>query len=209
MIQFNPTMTSDTDPCESGSEHPKPTPPAGAANTMKHTISVQVENKFGVLARIAGMFSGRGFNIDSLTVGPTLDPNISMMTIVVRGDDRTLEQVDKQLNRLVNVIQVEDLTGSEFINRELVLVKVAVDARNRTEVVQIADLFKGNIVDVQPTAITIEITGNEDKVESFIALMQQYEILALTRTGKIAVAKGAGAQHVASPPIPVKIPVHV
>lgn len=174
---------------------------------MKHTISVQVENKFGVLARIAGMFSGRGFNIDSLTVGPTLDPNISMMTIVVRGDDRTLEQVDKQLNRLVNVIQVEDLTGSEFISRELVLVKVAVGPQNRAEVVQIADLFKGKIVDVQPTALTIEITGNEDKVEAFIELMQQYEILALTRTGKIAVAKGTTQQQTATPAVPVKIPV--
>jgi acetolactate synthase-1/3 small subunit len=175
---------------------------------MKHTISVQVENKFGVLARIAGMFSGRGFNIDSLTVGPTLDPDISMMTIVVRGDDRTLEQVDKQLNRLVNVIRVDDLTGSEFINRELVLVKVAVDAANRPEVVQIADLFKGKIVDVQPTALTIEITGNEDKVEAFIALMQQYEILALTRTGKIAVSKGTGPQQTIAPATPVKIPVY-
>ena len=161
---------------------------------MKHTISVLVENKFGVLARVAGMFSGRGFNIESLTVGPTLDPLISRMTIVVKGDDRVIGQVDGQLNRLINVIKVEDLTGSQFVDRELVLIKVGVDGRTRPEVMQICDIFRAKIVDVQPETLTVEITGGEEKIAAFIDLMRKFEVLDLTRTGKIAVARGDGGR---------------
>src|SRR6188474_2942892 len=115
---------------------------------MRHTISVLVENKFGVLTRIAGMFSGRGFNIDTLNVGPTLDPTTSRMTIVVKGDDTVLEQVTKQLNKLVDVIKVQDFQEGEFVDRELVLIKVGVDSKSRAEVMQICDIFRAKIVDV-------------------------------------------------------------
>src|SRR5512134_2209761 len=117
---------------------------------MRHTISVLVENKFGVLTRVAGLFSGRGYNIDSLNVGPTEDPSVSRMTIVTRGDDATIEQIVKQLNKLVDVIEVLDFRDADYIDRELVMVKVAVDSKSRSEVMQITDIFRGKIVDVQP-----------------------------------------------------------
>src|SRR5438128_770392 len=117
---------------------------------MRHTISVLVENKFGVLTRIAGMFSGRGFNIDTLNVGPTLDPSTSRMTLVVRGDDTVLEQVTKQLKKLVEVIEIEDFREGEYVDRELVLLRVTADANSRSEVMQICDIFRAKIIDVQP-----------------------------------------------------------
>ncbi|HAV61193.1 MAG TPA: acetolactate synthase small subunit [Verrucomicrobiales bacterium] len=156
---------------------------------MRHTISILVENKFGVLTRIAGLFSGRGYNIDTLNVGPTHDPNTSRMTIVTRGDDATLEQIVKQLNKLVDVLKVQDFREDEYIDRELVLVKVAVDARSRSEVMQITDIFRAKIVDVQPKSLTIEITGGEAKVEKFLDLMKPFGIVELTRTGKVALPR--------------------
>jgi acetolactate synthase I/III small subunit len=156
---------------------------------MRHTISVLVENKFGALTRIAGLFSGRGYNIDTLNVAPTQDPSASRMTIVTRGDDATLEQIVKQLNKLVDVLKVIDFRDGEYVDRELALVKVAVDSKSRAEVMQITDIFRAKIVDVQPKSVTIEITGSEDKVEKFIDLMRAFGIVDLTRTGKVAMAR--------------------
>ncbi len=156
---------------------------------MRHTISVLVENKFGVLTRVAGLFSGRGYNIDTLNVAPTQNPKISRMTIVTRGDDATLEQIVKQLNKLVNVIKVQDFGSGEYVDRELILVKVSVDNRTRSEVMQVTDIFRGKIVDVQPKSLTIEVTGNESKVEKFIELMHSFGIQDLTRTGQVALSR--------------------
>ena len=156
---------------------------------MRHTISVLVENKFGVLTRVAGLFSGRGYNIDSLNVAPTQDPTASRMTIVTRGDDATLEQIVKQLNKLPEALEVTDFREGEFVDRELVLVKVGVNTKTRADVMQITDIFRAKIVDVQPKSVTIEITGTEDKVEKFLELMKPYGVRALTRTGKVALAR--------------------
>ena len=156
---------------------------------MRHTISVLVENKFGVLTRVAGLFSGRGYNVDSLNVAPTQDPATSRMTIVTRGDDATVEQIVKQLNKLVDVLEVQDFRDGEYIDRELVLVKVAVDSKSRAEVMQITDIFRAKIVDVQPASLTIEITGSESKTEKFLELMKTFGILDLTRTGKVALPR--------------------
>ena len=156
---------------------------------MRHTISVLTENTFGVLTRVAGMFSGRGYNIDSLNVAPTHDPNVSRMTIVTRGDDETVEQIVRQLNKLVNVLEVTDFRDYEYVDRELVLVKVKVDGKRRSEVMQITDIFRTKIVDVQPKSMTIEITGNETKVTKFIELMENFGVLELTRTGKVALSR--------------------
>jgi acetolactate synthase-1/3 small subunit len=142
-----------------------------------------------VLTRIAGLFSGRGYNIDSLNVAPTQEPDTSRMTIVTRGDDATLDQIVKQLNKLVDVLEVHDFRQDEFIDRELVLVRVAVDAKTRAELMQITDIFRAKIVDVQPRSLTIEITGNESKVEKFLDLMKTFGVEELTRTGKIALAR--------------------
>ena len=156
---------------------------------MRHTISVLVENKFGVLTRVAGLFSGRGYNIDTLNVAPTLDPKTSRMSLVTRGDDATVEQIVKQLKKLVNTIEVRDFREGEYVDRELALVKVAVDAKSRSEVMQITDIFRAKIVDVQPKSLTVQITGNESKVEKFLSLMGTFGISELTRTGKVALAR--------------------
>jgi acetolactate synthase-1/3 small subunit len=156
---------------------------------MRHTISVLVENKFGVLTRIAGLFSGRGYNIDTLNVAPTDDPATSRMTIVTRGDDSTLEQIVKQLEKLANILEVDDFREGEYIDRELVLVKVSVDSKSRAEVMQITDIFRAKIVDVQPKCLTIEITGNESKIGKFLDLMKTFGVLDLTRTGKVALPR--------------------
>lgn len=163
---------------------------------MRHTLSVLVENKFGVLTRIAGMFSGRGFNIDTLNVGPTLDPATSHLTIVVRGDDAVLEQVTKQLNKLVDVIKIEDFRDDEFVDRELVLLRVKVDAHTRSEVIQICDLFRAKIVDVQHKNLLIEITGHEGKINKFLRLMQPFGLIDLARTGKLAMSRVVGSAEV-------------
>jgi acetolactate synthase-1/3 small subunit len=156
---------------------------------MRHTISVLVENKFGVLTRVAGLFSGRGYNIDSLNVAPTHDATASRMTIVTHGDEATLEQIVKQLNKLPEVLKVHDCREAEYVDRELVLVKVSVHSRTRAEVMQITDIFRAKIVDVQPKSLSIEITGAEDKVEKFIELMKPFGVIDLTRTGKVALAR--------------------
>jgi len=156
---------------------------------MQHTISVLVENKFGVLTRVAGLFSGRGYNIDTLNVGPTQTPEFSRMTIVTHGDDATLEQIVKQLNKLPNVIKVQNFRDGEYVDRELVLVKVAVDSKSRAEVMQITDIFRAKIVDVQPKTLTIEITGNGSKVGKFLDLMKTFGVLELTRTGQVAMPR--------------------
>ncbi len=156
---------------------------------MRHTLSVLVENKFGVLTRISGLFSGRGFNIDTLNVAPTQDPTMSRMTIVVKGDDTVLEQVTKQLNKLVDVIKVQDFRDGEYVDRELVLVKVGVDAKTRPEVMQICDIFRAKIVDVAHKTLTVEITGNESKIGAFLELMEPFGIRDITRTGKVAMPR--------------------
>ena len=156
---------------------------------MRHTISVLVENKFGVLTRVAGRFSGRGYNIDTRNVGPTHNPKTSRMTIVTRGDDATVEQIVKQLNKLVNVLEVQDFRDADYVDRELVLVKVKVDSKTRAEVMQITDIFRAKIVDVQPQSLTVEITGNESKVEKFLELMGSFGVTGLTRTGKVALPR--------------------
>ena len=161
---------------------------------MRHTISILVENKFGVLTRVAGLFSGRGYNIDTLNVAPTHDPNTSRMTIVTRGDDATLEQIVKQLNKLIDVLIVEDFREGEYVDRELVLVKVGVDSNTRAEVMQITDIFRAKIVDVQPKTLTIEITGDESKVDKFLDLMKTFGLLELTRTGKVAMGRSKSLQ---------------
>tara|TARA_B100000579_G_scaffold266173_1_gene219535 strand:- start:110 stop:583 length:474 start_codon:yes stop_codon:yes gene_type:complete len=156
---------------------------------MRHTISVLVENTFGVLTRVAGMFSGRGYNIDSLNVAPTHDPEKSRMTIVTRGDDATVEQIVRQLYKLVNVLEITDFREHQYIDRELVMVRVKATTKNRSEVMQITDIFRAKIVDVQSKTMTIEVTGNESKVNKFVALMDNFGVLDLTRTGKVALPR--------------------
>ena len=148
-----------------------------------------MENKFGVLTRVAGMFSGRGYNIDTLNVGPTNDPKTSRMTIVTHGDDATVEQICKQLKKLVDVIAVQDFRGGEYVDRELVLAKIKVDSKTRAEVMQITDIFRAKIIDVQPKSLTIEITGAESKVQKFLELMNTFGIVDLTRTGQVALPR--------------------
>lgn len=153
---------------------------------MRHTISVLVENQFGVLARVAGLFSGRGFNIDTLNVAPTHDPSLSRITAVVKGDDATLDQILKQLHRLVNVVEVVDFEPEEAVERELLLVKVAADSRARGELIQLCELFRGKIINVESDALIIEITGEEGKVAAFLRLLEPFGIRELARTGKLA-----------------------
>jgi acetolactate synthase-1/3 small subunit len=148
-----------------------------------------MENKFGVLTRVAGLFSGRGYNIDTLNVAPTADPTTSRMTVVTRGDDATVDQIVKQLKKLPDVLKVQDYREGEYVDRELVLVKVSVDSKTRGEIMQIADIFRGKIVDVQSKTLTIEVTGDEGKVEKFVDLMKGFGVLDLTRTGKVALPR--------------------
>lgn len=156
---------------------------------MRHTISVLVENKFGVLTRVAGLFSGRGFNITSLNVAPTHIPELSRMTIVTSGDEATLEQIVKQLDKLVNIKEVQDYRDGESVNRELVLIQVQNDSENRAEIMQIADVFRAKIVDLHHTCLTIELTGSESKINKFILLMETFGIQKINRTGKIALPR--------------------
>jgi acetolactate synthase-1/3 small subunit len=156
---------------------------------MEHIISVAVENKFGVLSRVAGLFSGRGFNIESLSVAPTLDPSMSMMTIVTTGDDRIIEQIVKQLNKLIDVIKVVDLNESEFVERETALIKVFTKPEDRAEALRIADIFRANVVDSTPSTYTIEVTGDTKKISAIINLLQPLGIKELVRTGRVAIAR--------------------
>ncbi|MGM0770356.1 MAG: acetolactate synthase small subunit [Halobacteriota archaeon] len=158
---------------------------------MKHTLAVLVENKYGVLTRVAGLFSRRGFNIDSLAVGITEDPTISRMTIVVRGDDLVLEQVTKQLNKLIDVIRVTDLGADESVERELALIKVNADPSNRAEIIQIVDIFRARIIDVASKSVTIEVTGDSNKIKAIQTLLRPFGIKEMARTGKVALTRGS------------------
>lgn len=157
---------------------------------MKHTISVLVENEFGVLSRISGLFSGRGFNIESLSVAPTLDPSISRMTIVTTGDDQILEQITKQLNKLIDTIKVIDFTGADFVERELALIKVTAEEGTRAEVLRIADIFRGKIVDVTTRSYTVELTGAPGKIDALIELLRPMGIKEVVRSGPIVLGRG-------------------
>jgi len=156
---------------------------------MKHTISVLVENRFGVLARVAGLFSGRGYNIESLSVAETLDPTVSKMTIITSGNDQVIEQITKQLNKLVDVIKVSDLTDSNHVDRELVLVKVSAEGERRAEVLRIVEIFRAKIVDVSPDAYIVEISGDEEKVQAVLNLLKPLGIKDVVRTGKVAMVR--------------------
>lgn len=157
---------------------------------MRHTISVLVENEFGVLSRVAGLFSGRGFNIESLSVAETTDPTVSRMTIVTSGNEQIIEQILKQLNKLVSTIKVIDLTGTETVERELVLVKVNTDAETKAEVLRLVDIFRAKIVDVAPRCYTIEMTGGEGKVKAFLQMLKPIGVREVVRTGRVAMARG-------------------
>jgi acetolactate synthase-1/3 small subunit len=157
---------------------------------MKHTVSVLVQNKPGVLARTAGLFSRRGYNIESLTVGVTENEAVSRMTIVVTGDDTVVEQVTKQLNKLIEVIKVSDLTKASYVNRELVLIKVTADSSNRAEIMQIVNIFRARIVDVAPKSLIIEVTGDEGKLDALVGMLKQFGIKEIVRTGTLALGRG-------------------
>lgn len=160
----------------------------------QHTISVLLENKFGVLARVAGLFCGRGYNIDSLNVSKTLDPEVSKMTIVTHGDDSIIEQIDKQLNKLIDVIKVTDLSGSDFLERELALVKVAGTSQDdRVAIIQLSESFAGRIVNVQDNELCLEVSGESNRIDDFIKLVENYGIIEVARTGRVAVSRSAGS----------------
>ncbi|OFW34511.1 MAG: acetolactate synthase small subunit [Candidatus Aquicultor primus] len=161
---------------------------------MKHILSVLVENKPGVLARVSGLFSRRGFNIDSLAVGPTEDADISRMTIVVDADDVKLEQITKQLYKLINILKISDLDPSDAVERELVLIKVNAPPNMRPEIVETANIFRANIIDVSKSTLTIEITGTSNKIQALEDLLRPYGIKELVRTGKVALARGKLAE---------------
>jgi len=158
---------------------------------MKHTIAVIVENKSGVLARIAGLFSRRSFNIDSLSVGATDNPDYARMTITVQGDRDVLEQVIKQLSKLINVIRVSELDSGESVVRELAVIKVSADKDNRSEIMQIVNIFRAKIIDVSHRSMIIEVTGDENKIDAMIQLLRQFGIKELARTGVVSMVRGA------------------
>jgi acetolactate synthase I/III small subunit len=157
----------------------------------KHTLSVLVQNESGVLTRIAGMFSRRGFNIESLAVGTTENPNLSRMTIVALADQAEIEQIKKQLDKLIDVMSVENLDDVPFVDRELILIKVASNTQNRLEISQIVELFRGRVVDVSTDSLIIEVTGDQGKLKAIIDLMRKFQIQAICRTGQIALPRGS------------------
>jgi acetolactate synthase-1/3 small subunit len=156
---------------------------------MKHTISVLVENVPGVLSRVTGLFSGRGFNIESLCVAETLDANISRITLVTIGNDQIVEQIIKQLNKLINAIKVIDFTASDSVQREMALIKVRADGDSRAEVLRIADIFRAKVVDVSPEFYTIEITGDDNKIMAILDLLRHFQVKEIARTGTVAMAR--------------------
>jgi acetolactate synthase-1/3 small subunit len=157
---------------------------------MKHTLSVLVENKPGVLTRIAGLFARRGFNIDSLAVGETEDPRFSRMTITVDAQEAPLEQVTKQLHKLINVIKIADLDPSTSVDRELAMIKVRTTADSRAEIMQVCEIFRARIVDVSKTTLVVEVTGTREKLEAILNLLRHHGIVELVRTGRIAIGRG-------------------
>jgi acetolactate synthase-1/3 small subunit len=160
-----------------------------ADGLKKHTIAVLVENKFGVLSRVAGLFSARGYNIESLSVGETLDPSVSRMTLVVRGDAFVIEQVMKQLHKLIDVIKVTDLSEEDHVEREMMLIRVNAEPANRGEILRIADIFRAKVVDVTPVTYTLEATGEEPKLDALVELLRPFGIQELVRTGKVAIQR--------------------
>jgi len=155
----------------------------------RHTISILVQNKFGAFNRIAGMFAAKGYNIDSLTVGPTEDETVSRMTIVARGDDQIIEQITKQLNKLIDIVKVIDLTFESFVDRELVLVKVHSTTETRPEIMQIAEIFRAKVVDISPRTLTLEATGSQQKVDAIIKMLKPFAIKEMARTGRVALKR--------------------
>ncbi len=157
---------------------------------MRHVLSALVQNQPGVLAQISGMLSSRGFNIDSLAVGETEDPNLSRMTFVVHGDDAVLEQVRKQIDKVVTVVAVLDISSEDFVERDLMLLKVKAAPPQRTEIALLVEMFRGRVVDISPENLMVEISGQERKIEAFIEQMRPYGIVELARTGRIALVRG-------------------
>jgi acetolactate synthase-1/3 small subunit len=157
---------------------------------MRHIISVLVENEFGVLAKVSGLFSGRGFNIESLCVAETLDPSVSRITLVTSGDDLVLEQINKQLNKQVNVIKVCDFSSTSHVERELVLVKGRADQKTRGDVLSVINIFRGKVVDVAPGSYVVEVTGSQEKAAAFVELLRPYGIMEIVRTGVVALYRG-------------------
>jgi acetolactate synthase-1/3 small subunit len=156
---------------------------------MKHTLSVLLRNKPGALSRVTGLFSGRGFNIESLCVAETLDPQVSCLTLVTRGSDAIIEQIMKQLHKLIDVIKVSDISEGEYVEREMVLIRMKAEAGTRAEVLRVIDIFRGKVVDVSPTSYTVEITGSESKVRAVIDILRPIGIKEIVRTGTIAMAR--------------------
>lgn len=157
---------------------------------MRHIISILVENKFGALARIAGMFSGRGFNIETLNVGPMMDDKLSRITATIVGDSDALDQAIKQVNKLINVLEVTEFTSGQATERELIMVKVSASAGQRSEVMQVCDIFRAKIIDVSADSVNIEMTGNANKVAAFLNLIEPYGIVEMARTGNLALKRG-------------------
>lgn len=155
----------------------------------KHTISLLVENRFGALNRIAGLFAAKGYNLESITVGPTEDPSISRMTLVTRGDDDIIEQIIKQLNKLIDTLKVVDLTYESFMERELALIKVSTTPETRPEIMQIVEIFQGKIIDISPKTVTVEATGSGQKVDAIVKMLKPFHIKELARTGRVALKR--------------------
>ena len=164
-------------------------PAPGSEQTKRHTIAVLVENKFGAFNRIAGLFSAKGYNIESLSVGPTEDESVSRMTVVTEGDDAIIEQIIKQLNKVIDTIKVTDLTFESFVERELVLVKVQTTADNRSEIMQIAEIFRAKVVDISARTLTLEATGSKQKVDAIIKMLKPFVIKEIARTGQVALKR--------------------
>ncbi|CAK8721599.1 MAG: acetolactate synthase small subunit [Candidatus Electrothrix sp. AX5] len=156
---------------------------------MKHTLSVLLQNKPGALSRVTGLFSGRGFNIESLCVAETFDPKVSCLTLVTRGNEAVIEQITKQLHKLIDVIKVSDISEGEYVEREMVLIRVKAEAQTRAEVLRVIDIFRGKVVDVSPTSYAVEITGPESKIRAVIDLLRPIGIKEVIRTGTIAMAR--------------------
>lgn len=160
-----------------------------AEHVQRHTISLLVENKFGAFNRIAGLFAAKGYNIDSLSVGPTEEEDTSRMTIVTRGDDQVIEQIMKQLNKLIDTIKVVDLTFESFVERELVLIKVQSTPTSRPEIMQIAEIFRAKVVDISPKSLTLEATGGQQKVDAIIKMLKPFGLKEIARTGRVALKR--------------------
>ncbi len=157
---------------------------------MKHTISVLLQNKPGVLSRVTGLFSGRGFNIESLCVAETLDPEVSCLTLVTHGDESIIEQITKQLHKLINVIKVTDISEKEYVEREMVLLRVNAESSTRAEVLRVIDIFRGKVVDVSPKSYAVEVTGSASKIKAIIDILRPIGIKEIVRTGVIAMPRG-------------------